>query len=707
MTIDPDSDRLWPQTADPQNDILEYPALLLSALVQSCEDAIISKNLKGIVTSWNPAAVRLLGYTAEEMVGQPILRIIPPELHGEEAEILRRVGAGERIERYETERVAKDGRKLEVSLTISPIFDYLDKVVGASKIMREISLQKRTHELQSRLAAIVDSSNDAIIGKNTDGIITSWNAAASALFGYKPDEMIGQSNLRLIPKELHAEEEEILQKLKSGLRIEHFRTKRIRKNGEIIDISLTISPIKDSNGRVIGSSKIARDISLEKGREERLNYLSSHDQLTGLLNRYLLYDRLEMMLAQAKRNNTQCAVLALDIDHFKYVNDHHGHHAGDELLIKVAARLKSSLRAADTVSRMGGDEFTILISELHGPQDALLVAEKLMRQLRKPYVLSSDTIITITVSIGICMHSEDAQDGESLLLRSDTALYWSKSSGGDQVQFFSEEFAHQQFRRGEIVTALREALRAEKFSVEYQPIVDLRTGSNLGVECLLRLENGHMGKVAPSEFIPIAEETGLIEPIGAWVLEKACQTISALNRELNSELFVSVNFSPKQLQQPELLRTIERVLITNDLKPARLEVEITEGVLMQDSPQIVQFLEGLRRVGVRISIDDFGTGFSNISYLWHFSVDRLKLDRSMIKGLGSYAGSAVVTKALIALAHQLGISVIAEGVETIEQAEILKSADCDLAQGYFFSRPEPIGVIKNYLTRSKEIGDGG
>jgi len=281
-------------------------------------------------------------------------------------------------------------------------------------------------------------------------------------------------------------------------------------------------------------------------------------------------------------------------------------------------------------------------------------------------------------------------------------MYRAKSAGGDQAQFYSEEIAQGEFRRREIVVALHEALRAEKFTLVYQPIIDLGSGATLGLECLLRLSCDRMGIIAPSEFIPIAEETGMIQPIGVWVFNKACQAISSLNRELNTALFISVNLSPRQLQEHDLLGVIEAAVSGNKLDPARVEVEITEGVLMPDLPEVVELLNGLRRVGVRIVIDDFGTGFSNIAYLWHFPIDRLKLDRSMIRGICGHSGSAVVTKATIALAHQLGISVIAEGVETLDQADVLRSADCDLAQGFYFSRPEPMNVIKSHLIRQLE-----
>jgi diguanylate cyclase (GGDEF)-like protein len=510
--------------------------------------------------------------------------------------------------------------------------------------------------------------------------------------------MLGQSILRLVPEDLQEEEAEILTKRRQGMKIEHIKTMRLRKDGSRVDVSLTISPIKDSHGRVIGSSKIARDISIERRREDQLAHFSQHDQLTGLPNRQLMHDRLKMMLARAERNNSQYAVMVLDLDRFKEVNDRYGHHIGDELLAEVANRLQSTLRKVDTVSRVGGDEFIILISELHGPNDALLVAEKLRKKLSAPYRLSNDITANISASIGIGMNIDGSHDGALLLRMADSAMYYAKSSGR-QIELYSPELAGHELRRREVTVALHAALQAEAFHLEYQPIVDVRTGAVLGFEALLRLHDGRLGNISPAEFIPIAEDSDLIRLIGAWVIRKASQAISSLNRELESNFFISVNLSPRQIQDDTLLSVIETALKDNQLKRGQLEIEITEGVLMKDNPNILLFLHSLRTLGVLIDIDDFGTGFSNISYLLHFPIDRLKLDQSIVGTLTSHPESSVVAKAIVALAHQLHISVIAEGIETQEQAEVIRSISCDLAQGYFFARPAPMDAHRALLSR--------
>ncbi len=704
MTHEQEPDQVWRSSVGPQENITEYPGLLLAALVESCQDAIISKNLQGVITSWNPAAVRLLGYTADEMIGQSILRIIPLHLQSEETEIIRKMTAGEQIGHYETVRLRKDGSTLPVSLTLSPVRDYFGAVIGVSKILRDMTLEKRGEESRLMLAAIVDSSDYAIIGKDLAGRVTSWNLAASAMFGYTATEMIGQPILKLVPEKLQAEEIDIMTRVQMGQKIEHLRTVRRRKDGSEIDISSIISPIRDTSGKIIGTSRMDRDISVEKVREEQLTHFSQHDQLTGLPNRRLMKDRLGVMLAQTERNGCLCAVMVLDINRFKEINDHYGHHIGDELLIEIANRLKSTLRNVDTVSRVGGDEFIILVSELQSPQQAMIVAKKIGNTFSRPFQFSNDLSIQTSASIGICMSSLGKGDENLLLRMADSAMYHAKASPkGPQIEFYSQEIAHNEFRRREIVIALQESLQTGGFHLTYQPIVDMSSGAVFGFEALIRMQNDRVGLVSPNEFIPIAEETGLIQRVGLWVIKTACQAIGELNRTLGSAFSISVNLSVKQMYDETLLSVIAKALEDNKLERGHLGIEITEGVLMEDTPHILHVLNSLRTLGVLIDIDDFGTGFSNIHYLWSFPIDRLKLDRSIISSLSSHPSSSVVAKAIISLAHQLNISVVAEGIETQEQAQIIKDAGCDLAQGYYFARPAPLDVFKtSYAHQTKE-----
>jgi diguanylate cyclase (GGDEF)-like protein len=437
----------------------------------------------------------------------------------------------------------------------------------------------------------------------------------------------------------------------------------------------------------------AYDVSERKRREEYVSHISQHDSLTGLPTRQLLFDRLDGMLARADRYQSRCALLMIDLDHFKRVNDSLGHHTGDQLLIQVAERFRSTLRAVDTVARMGGDEFVILLSDLNGPADATLVAEKLRAAVVRPFTLPEQTTVAIDASMGICMYPDYAQDAQSMLKNADLAMYYAKSNGGSKIALFSENIAQLAHEKEEIEYGLRESLRTGNFELHYQPEVDLQSGETVGLEALLRWRSPRLGSISPVKFIPIAEEAGLIQPIGTWVMNKACEDIRKINDHLGKSLFISVNLSPYQLEQSDLLAVVEQALKVNGLAPDRLEVEITEGVLMKDSPKANSALDALRNLGVRIAIDDFGAGFSSMSYLLRFSVDRLKIDRSFVRNCSTESNSSTVTGAIIALAHQLKLSVIAEGVETMEQVEFLKAAGCDLAQGFYYSRPVPLSAL--------------
>jgi len=677
----------------------EQLAYLASTIVESHQDAIHSADQDGTVTSWNRAAADLFGYSAEEMVGSSIQRLIPEDRRESESEIVRRVMAGERVGEYETERIRRDGEQIYVSVTIFILTEASGQTSGSARIERSTSETKRRDNAQLQPSAIVDYSLDAIVGKNLDGIIVSWNAAAGLLFGYDADEIIGHSIMQLIPKEFHLLEEDLLQKVREGKQIKHFHATRIKKNGEQIEILLSVSPIRDSNGNVIGSSKIAHDVSAELQHERQIIYVSQHDLLTGLPNRMLLYDRIEMTLARARRNSSQFALLMLDLDHFKHINDIHGHDVGDKLLVQVAARLKAALRAVDTVARTGGDEFVVLLADLHGPEDAQLVAEKLQGQFHAPFVLSDGGVASVSASIGVCMYAPEADSRESLMKMADLAMYKAKSSGIAQIEFFSERIAQSILRREKIEAALRAAIRNQEFRLEYQPIVDLQSGAIQGIEALIRWNSADLGLVGPSEFIPIAEETGLIQPIGRWVLDKACRDIRGFNHETGRSLYVSINLSPRQIMGDNLLHLVERTLRENYLPGHYVQVEITEGVLMEDCAEVTRVLKGLRALGVRIAIDDFGIGFSNMSSLAHLHIDCLKIDRSIICDCPDHPNSSAVARAIVALAHQLQVPVVAEGVETGEQFEFLKVAGCDFIQGYFFSKPMPLSMIAAFDDR--------
>jgi diguanylate cyclase (GGDEF)-like protein len=392
------------------------------------------------------------------------------------------------------------------------------------------------------------------------------------------------------------------------------------------------------------------------------------------------------------RYQRKIGILMVDLDNFKKVNDLLGHNAGDELLIVVARRLQSCLRASDTVARMGGDEFMVLLDELRGAEDADLVAEKIIRAMAMPVAIGIHTVCQ-TVSIGISVYPDGGTTAESLFTNADTAMYQAKAAGRNGRQIFSPELALAASRRKELEEGLSHALALNEFELVYQPQISIGTGKVSGVEALLRWRSGKLGLVMPAEFISLAEDNGMIVPIGEWILRTACHQGRQMQQTLDRPLAIAVNISPRQFQQNDLPLTIGKILAESELSPSSLEIEITENVLLGDLPRPKALLEEIRSLGVRVAIDDFGTGFSSMSYILRFRVDRLKIDRSFVREMTVDPDSRAITNAVIALAKGLRIPVVAEGVETALHRDALLQEGCDDAQGYYYSRPLPMEGI--------------
>ncbi len=440
------------------------------------------------------------------------------------------------------------------------------------------------------------------------------------------------------------------------------------------------------------------DIGPVRAAQQQLRYLATRDSLTGLYNRAYLADRMREMLdpagapdaldalARAARPE-HAAVLFIDLDGFKKVNDTAGHDAGDALLCSVAQRLAGCVRAEDTLARVGGDEFVMLIADHGGPDALARLARRVVDTVAVPFAVAGNEYY-LGASIGISLFPEHGRDATTLMRNADAAMYHAKQHGRNQFQFFTEQLNRHLQRRFTIERALRRAMAAGDLSLVYQPIVDGRCSRTAGAEALLRLNDPELGPVTPAEFIPVAEDTGLIVPMGRWVIEQACAQAAEWRRTLAPDLVVAVNLSPRQLND-DLVEHVAQTLARTGLAPAALELEITEGLLMRDSETVLPMLKALTDMGVHISVDDFGTGYSSLSYLKRFPLHNLKIDRSFVNGLPDHRDSVAITSAVVAMAHSLGMTVTAEGVETREQALFLRSIGCDKQQGYFFSRPMP------------------
>jgi diguanylate cyclase (GGDEF)-like protein len=416
--------------------------------------------------------------------------------------------------------------------------------------------------------------------------------------------------------------------------------------------------------------------------------MAQHDALTELPNRMLLHDRIGQAIAQAQRNRGVLALLFIDLDRFKTVNDSLGHPVGDRLLKMVGERLVACTRGSDTIARIGGDEFVVLLGNLEEPEDARHVAQKVLDALSEPVTIDGHEL-KVTPSVGICAYPHDGEDVETLMRNADTAMYYAKQMGRNNYQFFTQAMNDAAQERLLLENDLRHAIDRSEFTLHFQPLLEVRTGAIRGLEALVRWRHPDRGLVPPSEFIPAAEETGLIGPIGEWVLRQACAQARAWHEAGHPELQVSVNCSAQQFQREGFVDTVGRVLRETGLSAARLDLEITESVIIQHSEEVIARFKRLEDMGVRIAIDDFGIGYSSLSYLKRFAVHQLKIDQSFVRDIHSDPDDAAIVSAIIAIAHSLGLEVVAEGVETPEQLAFLKSLGCDAAQGYYFSKPLP------------------
>lgn len=570
--------------------------------------------------------------------------------------------------------------------------------------IRHKNVEKKLRAAHEYAENLINCSIDMIIAVDTSRKIMEFNPAAEKIFGYSKEEILGKDIDILYDKPTQG----LIMNKKVG-RDGAFSGEVInrKKNGETFVAYLSASKLKDAAGNEIGTMGISRDITERKRLEEQLRHNAFHDALTALPNRNLFYERLMHSIELTKRNRKYLyAVLFLDVDRFKVINDSLGHAAGDKLLVSIAKRLKSCLRATDIIARFGGDEFTILLDDIEKPDSATDVADRLLRSLNPPFELSGQKLST-SVSIGIVLGDDTYAKPEDLLRDADTVMYMAKSMGRSRYAIFDSRMHSQMVRVMHLEADMRNAIEEEEFTLYFQPIVSLKDGRMCGVETLIRWEDPQRGMVPPDEFIPLAEETGLIEPIGTWVLQQACLQGRAWQDLGHTELSVSVNFSARQFQSPFLPELIEQTLEETGMAASNLKIEITETMTMKDTDYSKKVLDRLYSMGLEILMDDFGTGYSAINYLQRFPVDTIKIDRSLINNIAESPDAASITNAIITMAHSLGKKVIAEGVENEAQLEILRLQGCDKIQGYLFCRPVPAAEITKLLGEGRSLGSLG
>lgn len=548
-----------------------------------------------------------------------------------------------------------------------------------------------------RLAAnVFESIAEGVIVTDRRNRILAVNPAFFRITGFSREEVIGKTPWRLFSG-MH--DLDFYRSIRESIDIAGTWQGELwerRKSGEVFVSWTSINAVKDDLGQVSTYVSVFTDISERKQAEDRISHLAHHDALTGLPNRLLMEDRLNQIIQMAKRKDQQVAVLLLDLDHFKTINDALGHHIGDLMLRSVAERVVKSVRATDTVCRLGGDEFLVILSDKAEDKSAARMAEKLISNLTETYSIERHQL-HVTPSIGICMYPQDGTDTASLLKNADAAMYHAKQNGRNSYQFFTPSLNAKVSERLALENSLHRALERGEFVLHYQPQFDLDSGLLIGIEALIRWQHPEWGMVSPAEFIPIAEESGLIISLGEWILRTACTEARRWHETGGSKVPVAINISSVQFQQKNFLEIISRVLKESGLSPEYLELELTEGIVMQHSEKNLELLQKLKQLGVLLAIDDFGTGYSSMSYLKRFPIDKLKIDQSFVRDVVSDPADSEIIKAIIALGHGLGLRIVAEGVETSEQLDMLRLFHCDEVQGYYFSKPLPFPELDRML----------
>jgi diguanylate cyclase (GGDEF)-like protein/PAS domain S-box-containing protein len=547
--------------------------------------------------------------------------------------------------------------------------------------------------LHSRIEHVLDMARDAFIEADAGGNLTEWNRQAEVLFGWSRDEVLGRCVTEFLvpPRHRHAARRELDAMAGSQRALRRTRPRQLallHREGYEVEVLGSAYIVGSGSDKRIGG--FLYDPQEDKAAEEALAHAYLHDSLTGLPNRTLFTYRLAYALAKGKSAPGSVAVLVLDLDRFKAINDGLGHEVGDEVLVAVAGRLEAADGAADVVARLGGDEFLVLFDTDDAQGDAVAYADRVLEALSVPIGAGDDEIF-ITASIGVACTSTRVNEATPLLSNADAAMYQAKRRGGGTVEVFGEVMRMRVLDRMNTEHSLHRALERSELRLFYQPVVEIDGASAVGVEALLRWEHPEQGLVAPSKFIPVAEESGLIIPIGAWVLHEACRQLCMwrADRFGGPSGAVEVNLSARQIDHPEIISTVERILDDTGLPPGNLTLEITESALMHDATSALRVLQALKDLGVTLAIDDFGTGYSSLSHLQRFPLDILKIDKSFVDELGVDGGGAEIVAAVVNLAHALGLQVIAEGVETERQLDELLRLECDFAQGYLFSRPVP------------------
>lgn len=657
---------------------------MLASIVKQADEGIIVTDKNGNITLWSDAAEKIFGYNTQEILGSSLSKLNALR-HDRSCDMA--LSHDDELDKYLLYQT-KWGNFVYISAYKSELRDEQNHVIGEIHMLRDISEQRDYHQRMIRTKAVFQHLGEAVIITDEHNKIISINEAFTKITGYQQKEVYGK-NPNLLSSGKHSED--FYNAMWNELQAKGIWKGEIwnkRKNGSVFPEWLTITTLLGSENKICNYIAIFSDISAYKEKEQHIEFLAYHDNLTGLPNRSLMEDRLMQALAHADRISKKAAVLFIDLDRFKFINDTLGHSMGDKLLKEAAKRILSVVRQDDTVARQGGDEFIVVLQEINSAVDAANVAQKIINIISRNYEIEGETL-SITPSIGISIYPDDGMEFEDLIKNSDAAMYHAKEQGRSNYQFFTEHLNKKIQEKLHLEKELIQACKNNELSIVFQPQYLLKNKTLVGAEILLRWKHPEMGEIPPEKFIPIAEESGLIETVGEWVLDTTLKLLSEKISEspFLQEISYSINISPRQLQNPLFVERLKFIIDRYGFPAHLLELEITETAIMMDLQKSYDILLKLKDLKVKISIDDFGTGYSSLSYLKRLPIDRLKIDRSFIRDIPENSNDSSIVLAIINLSHTLGLTVVAEGVEKTDQEEFLIQSRCNIAQGYLYSRP--------------------
>ena len=681
-------------TVDRVTKLLQHNEARFQAMVRDSSDIMAIVDTEGLLVYASPATERILGLDTAPLIGTDVFDLIHPEDRAHAASGFDLDRGGKRTHRVEFRLRHADGSWRVVEAVATNLLDD-PSVRGIVISARDLTDRRRAEgelrEAQERFRSAFENAPIGMALMALDGRLFRVNRALAHILGRSGRELLGSSVVDLSHPEDLSDLRASMRELLSGeVPSTQLEQRYVHHDGHPVWIAVSVSLVRDLQSTPLYFVCQMEDITERRASGEALAHQAIHDPLTGLPNRMLFVERLERELARAAVNHERVAVLFLDLDRFKVVNDSLGHSAGDRLLVAVADRLNNAVRPSDLVARFGGDEFTVLCPNVPSEETAELIAERLIQATSRPVALTEGEVF-VTASIGIALSGGESDTSETLLRNADVAMYRAKEMGRDRSEIFDTRSHHHAVDSLRTGNALHRAIERGELRVHYQPVINLEDGLISGFEALIRWEHPERGLVPPMEFIPLAEETGLIVPLGAWALTEACRQLSMWQsrRADGRRLTMSVNLSPRQLAEPGLTNEVARILHDSGVAPECVWLEITETTLMRDAESAMSALGSLRSLGLHLAVDDFGTGYSSMAYLERLPVEVLKVDRSFVHGVGQRADSTAIATAIVSLSRALGLRTVAEGIETTEQLDELRNVGCEMGQGWLFGAAKP------------------